>query len=203
MAVKRVFHERVMRAYFRRTSPGVILQVFGVLAVLALTSCFRTSPASSKPLPASQLGAKESMVPGTASEKKGGKKHPRLTQSKYLEVAFAGFVVEPTRASYLIQGGLRLPIPKPLLLVAEFENPLDPSQPFVEQQLLAPNATSFLIGHRDVPGLQLRKDYTVTLVIGTIGERVDEPIDGLEQPLRAYVDTTGPEPMLFGGLIPK
>ncbi|HKP03925.1 MAG TPA: hypothetical protein VJU77_11275 [Chthoniobacterales bacterium] len=124
---------------------------------------------------------------------------PRAKSSKFVQLTDAGFFVSGSQASYYVSIQMSAETPAPYFMQAIFENPNDPKKPFVEQKVISPGEPARSIFHGPVKGLRISRSYHLTI---KLFRKKDEPtpFDVLEQTVRSYIDTTGPEIKIKKGM---
>lgn len=142
---------------------------------------------------ASQLLAQSSADPtfylGTLQDRNTA--DPRPAESTYFRTQRGGFVVRQGYAGYLVEIEVIKKPRRTLYTRAILQNPLDPLIPFVYEHFIDGGTGSTILGHGPVMGLKLDETYTVELILYQDKDRKKE-IDRLTQPVRSYVDTSGP-----------
>ena len=124
---------------------------------------------------------------------------PRPKSSNFMKVVEGGFLVLPTAAAYRLEIEVSSKLSPPYFIRALFENPADPDNPFVEESVMSQPQKTLTLTHGPVKGLRISGDYRITIkVFRRKGDA--EPIDVLEQKVRAYVDSTGPAIKVKGGM---
>jgi hypothetical protein len=124
---------------------------------------------------------------------------PRPKSSKFVQVTDAGFFVSGSQASYYVGIQMSAETPVPYFIQAIFENPSDPKKPFVEQKVISGGEPARSIFHGPVGGLRIYRSYHLTIkLFRKKGEQT--PFDVLEQTVRSYIDTTGPDIKIKKGM---
>jgi hypothetical protein len=127
---------------------------------------------------------------------------PRPAQTKYFRTYLGGFQVIQGFAGYAVFVDLIEKPSRKLYTRAILQNPLDPQAPFVYDHFIDSTTSRTTLSHRPVMGLEINKDYDVELIVYEDEARTRE-IDRLHQPVRSYVDTTGPEIKVIDGVQEK
>lgn len=124
---------------------------------------------------------------------------PRPVTSKYLKTYQAGFAVTGQQVTYHLLADVILDRDKPLYMVAEFQNPLDPKQPARYDNVVGPESRAIHLRYGPVHGLKVYDEYWVKVTIFASKDS-DKPIDEFIQKIRSYVDTRTDEVKVFKGL---
>jgi hypothetical protein len=124
---------------------------------------------------------------------------PRPKSSNFMRVVEGGFLILPTAAAYRLEVEVSSKLSTPYFMRALFENPADPANPFLEESVMSQPQKILTLTHGPVKGLRISGDYRITIKI--FHRKGDaEPIDVLEQKVRAYVDSTGAAIKMKGGM---
>jgi hypothetical protein len=172
--------------------------ILGVaIALMALCGCTAPRVSSTQVL----AGGKPVFLLGTWL-KGADTTLPRPVTSKYFKTYRGGFRLTAEGAYYLLHADVIRDREKPLYVVVEFENPLDPQHPTRYDGPLGPKDRSINPSHGPVHGLRIYESYWVK---ATLYESKDSatPIDVFTQNIRSLVDTRGEQPVVYGGLKEK
>lgn len=165
------------------------------LASMGLTSC----------------GVLPNAVGGNAAEAKYSGIHkkgsditePRARKSRYLQTADGGVAVVKGGSGLFIDVVMAERPVKPLHMKINFQNP--GGGVLTDEMILTPDMDDTYLS-LSVPefqrGLRSYQDYTITIQLrNSKGDK--QPVDTLVQKVRSYVDTTGPVPRAYEGMVKR
>ena len=127
---------------------------------------------------------------------------PRPRESTCLRTRMGGFEIVQGFAAFKLYLDVLKPPAQRVYTRAIVPNPQDADEPFVYEHYLDPHTRDTAITHGPVAGLRMYEDYVVEFILYADEARTEE-IDRLAQPIRCYVDTTGPELKFYEGMKPK
>ncbi len=127
---------------------------------------------------------------------------PRPAESRYFRTKIAGFQIIQGFAGYKVFIDVIERPKKRAYTRITFENPAEPKKPFVYEHYVDPDTPMITLTHGPAKRLKIYKDYRVEVILFADEARTQE-IDRLVQKVRSYVDTTGQNLKLFGGLKTK
>lgn len=132
---------------------------------------------------------------------------PRPASSRFLRTVEGGFATVAGSAAYYLRVSPQAGLPPGAYLRITYPNPQQPDRPYVNDMTFDPSRREMIFSSPGiVPGLRNYQTYTVTVTVHANRAAADAgtpPIDVLKQPIRAYVDTTGPQVQVFRGLRAK
>jgi hypothetical protein len=124
---------------------------------------------------------------------------PRPKSSNFMKVLEGGFVVVSKSAGYRLMIEVSPQLTTPYLMQAAFENPADPDKPFIEEAVISKPQKILTLTHGPAKGLRISRDYRITVKVFP-RKGAAEAIDVLEQKVRSYVDSTGADIKMKGGM---
>ena len=128
---------------------------------------------------------------------------PRPVKSKFLETIQGGVVIINGKAGFYLIVNTRKPFGRPVYVTTEYENPVDPTKPLVNDMSLPAEGGQLNFSSPDfVRGLKINEEYRVTVKVFE-SKAASEPMDTLVQKIRSYVDWTGPEVKIYDRLKTK
>lgn len=127
---------------------------------------------------------------------------PRPAESRYFRTKIAGFQIIQGFAGYKVFIDVIERPKKRAYTRVILENPAEPKKPFVYEHYVDPDTPTITLTHGPAKGLEIYKDYHVEVILFADEARAQE-VDRLVQKVRSYVDTTGQNLKLFGGLKTK
>ena len=125
---------------------------------------------------------------------------PRPQKSKYLKVAFGGFACTSETAQYDLWVEMT-PLDRPLYIKVEFDDPLNPNVPLVEEVEMKPGTRTLHPVSKPVKALFIKKKYKVRISLYEVDDK-ENPIDQVTQMVVSYVDSSGANILVKGGMGP-
>jgi hypothetical protein len=131
----------------------------------------------------SLLGCAASL-PGPSSNFPGSLANlPAPAESEYLKTTVGTFLINRAReVQYVLRCDVIKAIPEEITLRVEYENPVNPAAPIVQESTLSPGQQALNLESPILPGIQNRGIYTVR-IIGSI-ERTGTQILRHEQAIQ-------------------
>jgi hypothetical protein len=166
--------------------PNFAATAAGLLTAATLLSGCATTQRESRPL---QRAPENAILLGVWS-KGANLTLPRPATSKYFKTHMAGFRLKKDGAHYELFADVIQAREKPLHMVVEFENPLNPEQPIRYEDTLVPESNSIQPYYGPVRGLRMHESYFVKVTLMESRE-ASKPLDQFVQRIRSYVDTQG------------
>jgi hypothetical protein len=114
------------------------------------------------------LGVALVSLTGCSTLEKGGWITPSAVTSKYFKTAVAGFDIhrgQPPEIRFMIDLEPLQPMPNGLFLEVQFENPLDPKNPFIVTKQVAPADERVFVRSPLVEGLRAAEGYGIKVLI--------------------------------------
>jgi hypothetical protein len=122
---------------------------------------------------------------------------PEPMHSRYLETVNGGLIVIGKAVGFYLNTKVREKPATPLYITIEYPNPSG-GPPATNDMDFLPTATDLQFSSPGaVRGIKMYADYQIVVRIFD-HKGSDLPIDTLIQTIRAYIDTTGSQPRVFG-----
>ncbi len=110
---------------------------------------------------------------------------PLPAKSRFFETESGGFVVKEGGTHYILKVRICEAVPEESTVKIEYENPVDQGKPFVYQQVLPPEVEDFIFTSPvAIGGIKEEKTYIIKISVLNLSFG-KEPIDVLEQEIRA------------------
>ena len=124
---------------------------------------------------------------------------PRPRQSKFIKMREAGLLVSSAGEAYYAEIEISDQVEKPYFLRVMFENPADSKNPFIEESEITNPPPYISMRHGPVKGLKINSNYSI--IVEIFRRKADtKALDTVSQPVRSYLDTTGPVTKVKNGL---
>ncbi|MFC1753360.1 hypothetical protein ACFL96_08210 [Thermoproteota archaeon] len=126
---------------------------------------------------------------------------PLPVRGECLEVEFGGVILVESGVVLFLRTRVVDDRGKRLYFKCEFPNPLDSSNPFIDEKDYVPELDSYVFSStRVISGLKGSEDYTAKVYVYE-SRYAKEPIEVIEQDIRVYADSQGDELLVFKDMI--
>jgi hypothetical protein len=175
-----------------------IIIVLFLLVVIHMSLSFSTPILAASEAETNVDYGKEMIASGTWM-KGSNITEPRPAKSKYFKVYQGGFCFSERGARYFFIADIIKQLDKPVWIKVECQNPLNKKEPFTEEGEIQPGSGSLSYTSGYIKGLEMKKNYWIKVTVYESEAKVVE-LDKITQHIRAYVDTRGPEVLIYKDL---
>ena len=127
---------------------------------------------------------------------------PQPAKSKYFKTFEGGFCTSVKGARYWLLADIIKKVPNDLWVMVEYDDPLDPNNPFVEEGPVVAGSKSFRYGSDYIKGLEMYRSYQMKLILYDSKDK-KEILDKFTQHIKAYIDTTGDDVLISSPVVEK
>jgi len=124
---------------------------------------------------------------------------PKPAEGEYLKVRSAGFQISGEWAVYKFYADITAWLREPFLVRVEYENPLNPDKPFIQESLIDPAPGVVDLTSPYIEGLEVKKDYYIKVTLYASKSK-DKILDQLTQHVRSYIDSRSRPIKFWGGI---